>query len=52
VDVPIVDFMPVIFKTVDIRIPLIKVSDFGGTPNNIGVVPVIILCPSFYAVTL
>jgi hypothetical protein len=52
VDVPVINFMPVIFETIHIRITLIKVSDFSGTPNNIWVVPAVILKPVITTVTL
>jgi hypothetical protein len=52
VDVPIVDVVPVIFKTVDIRIAVIKIVDTSSTPVDVWVVMVIVLCPSFYTVPL
>jgi hypothetical protein len=45
-----IDLMPVIFKTVDIRIAVIKVVDTSSTPVDIWIIPVVILCPSFYTV--
>jgi hypothetical protein len=50
VDVPMINLMPVIFETIHIRITLIKVSDFSGTPNNIRVISAIILKPVITAV--
>ena len=47
-----IDLMPMVFKTVDIRIAVIKVVDASGTPVDVWVVLTIILCPCFYTVTL
>jgi hypothetical protein len=50
--VPGVDIMIMIFKTVDIGVALIKVSNFNGTPDDIRVVPMIVLTPGIAAVAL
>jgi hypothetical protein len=52
VNVPMINLMPVIFKTVDIRIAVIKVVDASGPPVNVWVVLTIILCPRFATVPL
>jgi hypothetical protein len=50
--VPIINFMLVIFETIHIRISLIKVFDTSSTPVDVRVVLTIILIPVVAAVLL
>jgi hypothetical protein len=47
-----IDLMPMVFKTVDIRIAVIKVVDASSTPVDVWVVLTIVLCPRFATVPL
>jgi hypothetical protein len=52
VDVPIVNFMPVIFKTIHVGITVIKVLDACAIPMNIWIIVAVILIPVIAAMTL
>jgi hypothetical protein len=50
--VPIVNFVVAIFKTVDIRVAVIKIVNTSGTPVNVRVILTIVVFPCFYTVAL